>query len=378
MKIIIAPQSFKGSLQAHEAARAMGDGVKAYDPDIRTVLLPIADGGSGTVRAMVEAAAGKLVTAEVHGPLGEKTTAGWGLLDGGKTAVIEMAAASGLSLLPDKDLDPLAASTYGTGELIEAALESGCRKIIVGLGDSATVDGGAGMACALGVRFLDEHGADLPPGGGGLEKLDRIDVSGRHPLLHGCEILCACDVTNTLYGTEGAATVYGPQKGATPEMVRRLDAALRRYAGIIIKDTGKDISHLPGGGAAGGLGAGMVAFLDAELKSGIELVCDSIGFDTHLGDADLVLVGEGRIDFQTVFGKTVAGIARRAKKADKPVIAIAGELGEGYQKVYECGIDAAITIMPEYMEKDEAMRQAKLLLENATEQAVRLFFSSSR
>ncbi|MCJ7605430.1 MAG: glycerate kinase, partial [Dehalococcoidales bacterium] len=247
MKIIIAPQAFKGSLQAHEAARAMGEGVKAIDPDIQVVLLPIADGGSGTVRAMVEAASGKLVTTDVHGPLGEKVAASWAMLDGGTTAVIEMAAASGLSLVPESSFDPMKTSTGGTGELIKTALEAGCRKIIVGLGDSATVDGGTGMARALGVRFLDENGDDIPEGGGGLEKLAHIDVSGRHPLLHGSEVLCACDVTNTLYGPEGAAPVYGPQKGATPEMVRRLDAALRRYAEIIISDTGKDIGRLPGG-----------------------------------------------------------------------------------------------------------------------------------
>ena len=375
MKIVIAPQAFKGSLQACEAANAMQKGVAAVDAAIQTVLLPIADGGSGTVRAMVEATGGRLVTTEAHGPLGDTVTAAWGILGDSLTAVIEMSAASGLSLIPKDKLNPLKASTYGTGELILAALNSGCRSVIIGLGDSATVDGGAGMAEALGIRLLDEKGNQIPRGGGGLPLLHHIDSSGRHSLIETARISGACDVTNPLYGPEGAAEVYGPQKGATPDMVRQLDAALRHFAAIVARDTGRNIGTLPGGGAAGGLGAGLVAFLGATLQSGVDLVCDSIGFDEHLAGADLVLVGEGRMDFQTAFGKTAVGIARRAKQQNVPVVALCGELGDGYENVYAHGIDAVMSILPRCMDKTEAMRGAPLLLEEATERAIRLFLA---
>ena len=375
MKIVIAPQAFKGSLQAYEAANAMQKGVAAVDAAIQTVLLPIADGGSGTVRAMVEATGGQLIDTAVHGPLGDTVTAAWGILGDSLTAVIEMSAASGLSLIPKDKLNPLKASTYGTGELILAALNSGCRSVIIGLGDSATVDGGAGMAEALGIRLLDEKGNQIPRGGGGLPLLHHIDSSGRHPLIETARISGACDVTNPLYGPEGAAEVYGPQKGATPDMVRQLDAALRHFAAIVARDTGRNIGTLPGGGAAGGLGAGLVAFLGATLQSGVDLVCDSIGFDEHLADADLVLVGEGRMDFQTAFGKTAVGIARRAKQQNVPVVALCGELGDGYENVYAHGIDAVMSILPRCMDKTEAMRAAPLLLEEATERAIRLFLA---
>lgn len=373
MKILIAPQSYKGSLRPDEAAVAMERGVKAADDTIETVLLPIADGGSGTVRAMVEATGGKFHETIVQGPLGDQVAATWGILGDGRTAVIEMSAASGLSLVPPDQVDSLRASTFGTGELIRAALESGCRNIIVGLGDSATTDGGTGMAAALGIRFLDENGDPIPRGGGALSQLDRIDISDRHPGIEGTRISGACDVTNPLYGPEGAAVVYGPQKGATPEMVKQLDANLRRLTEIIKRDTGQDIASPPGGGAAGGLGAGLVAFLGTSLESGVDLICDAIHFDDHLTGADLVLVGEGRMDFQTAFGKTAVGIARRAKKQAVPVVAICGELGKGYENVYEHGIDAAMSILPRCMNKEEAMCNAADLLEDATARVVRLF-----
>ena len=373
MKIIIAPQSFKGSLKAHEAAGAMEKGVKAAIKDCEIVLLPIADGGEGTVRAMVTATGGKIFTTEVHGPLGDKVKADWGILGDGNTAVIEMAAASGLNLVPKGKLNPLAASTYGTGELIVAALESGCRKIIIGLGDSATVDGGAGMAQALGIKLLDEDNNPISPGGAGLARLRHIDVSGRHPSIAGCDIICACDVTNPLYGVNGTAYIYSPQKGATPDMVKQLDAALRNFADVVRQELGLEVGEMPGAGAAGGVGAGLVAFLNASLQRGIDIVCDSIGFDKHLMGSDLVLTGEGRIDHQTAYGKTVAGIAGRAKAVGIPVIAITGELGEGYQEVYDCGIDAVVSILPGCMERDEAMKNAEELLQAATERAMRLY-----
>lgn len=373
MKIIIAPQSFKGSLKAHEAAEAMGKGVKAYDSSIETVLLPVADGGEGTVRALVKATGGKLLNTKVHGPMGDIVTAVWGLLGEKNSAAIEVAAASGLALVPGNSLNPMRASTYGTGELILTALESGCRKIIIGLGDSATIDGGAGIAQVLGIKLLDADGQPIPPGGDGLSRLKHIDISGRHPFINECQILCACDVSSPLYGSDGAAFVYGPQKGATPDMVKQLEVALRNFSSVITQDLGLDIANLPGAGAAGGLGAGLVAFLGAVLQRGVDLICDSIGFEKYLEDADLVITGEGRIDFQTAFGKTAVGIAKRAKAFQKPVIAICGELGQGYQEVYKYGIDTVMSILSRFTSRDEAMREAGELLQDATERAIRLF-----
>jgi glycerate 2-kinase len=371
MKIIIAPQGFKGSLPAHEAAQAIEKGVKAFDKSITAVLLPVADGGAGTVRALVAAAKGKIVTSPAHGPLGDKVNADWGLSGDGKTAFIEVAAASGLSLVPASKLDPMRANTYGAGELIRAALKSGCRNMIIGLGDSATVDGGMGIAAALGVRFLDDKFKEVPPGGAGLALVKHIDISGRNPLVNKCCIRCACDVTNPLYGRNGAAYVYGPQKGATPEMVDKLDAGLRHLADVIQKGLGHIAVNVPGAGAAGGLGAGLFAFLGASLEPGVDLICDAIGFDGYLKDADLVITGEGRIDSQTAFGKTVIGIAQRAKALKKPVIAICGTLGDGYEAVYQHGISKAVGITPPGMTKEDAMRNAAHLLKDAAEKVVR-------
>jgi glycerate 2-kinase len=370
MKIILAPQGFKNSLKAHEAAAAMAEGVKAVSKDIETMLLPIADGGAGTVRALVQATGGKLVVENVHGPLGDKITAAWGRSGDGVTAFIEVAAASGLSLLTPDRYNPMKASTYGTGELILAALKAGCTKMIVGLGDSATVDGGMGIAEALGIKLTDDEGYPVPPGGEGLLKLKHIDISGRNHLLEKCRILCACDVTNPLYGSKGAAYVYGPQKGADAAMVKVLDEALWNYSNVVADDLGWDISDMPGAGAAGGLGAGMVAFLGATLQRGVSLICDAIGFDTYVKDADLVLTGEGRIDFQTAFGKAAVGIAGRAKAFGKPVIAICGSLGQGYEEVYKHRIDKAVSIMPPGMTVEESMRRGAELLKLTTTRVV--------
>jgi glycerate kinase len=371
MKIIIAPQGFKGSLRADEAAGAIAKGVKAFDQSIVTVLLPVADGGAGTVRALVAATGGKIITSPAHDPLGNKINAEWGISGDGVTGFIEVAAASGLSLVPAAKRDPMPAHTYGTGELIRAALDAGCKKLIIGLGDSATVDGGMGVAAALGIRFLDAKGKEIPPGGAGLALVKHIDMSGRHPLVNKCHIQCACDVTNPLYGRNGAAYVYGPQKGATPEIVDELDAGLRHFADVIDHELGQAVALLPGGGAAGGLGAGLVAFLCASLERGVDLICDTIGFDKYLPDADLVITGEGRIDSQTAFGKTVVGIAQRAKALGKPVIAICGTLGDGYEAVYQHGISKAVGITPPGMTKEDSMRRVALLLKNATEKVVR-------
>jgi glycerate kinase len=365
VKIIIAPQAFKGSLQAHEVAAAMAEGVRTAKPNSQIISLPMADGGEGTVKAMVESTGGHLVTTEAHGPLGDKINAKWGVLGDGKTAVIEMAAASGLNLVPENRRDALTASTFGTGELIRAALESGYRKIIIGLGDSATTDGGTGMARALGINFLDEDNQPIPPGGGGLYQLKHIDTTGRHPLIGEGTIIGACDVTNPLYGPEGAAYIYGPQKGASAEDIKKLDAGLRHLADIIRRDTGKDVSELPGGGAAGGLATGLVAFLNASLQSGVDIVCESTGYKKHLEGADLVITGEGRIDSQTARGKTICGIATRAKGSGVPVIAVAGELGKGHRAVFDCGISQAIGIMSKDMDREYAMKNAAYLIKNA-------------
>lgn len=376
MKIVIAPQAFKGSLTSCEAAEAMSEGVKSVIKDCEIILLPIADGGEGTVKAMIEATKGRTIITEVQGPLGDRVNAGWGMLGNGQTAVIEMAAASGLNLVPKDKLNPLAASTYGTGELIRAVLEAGSRRIIIGLGDSATTDGGAGMAQALGIRLLDADNQPIPPGGTGLANLKHVDMSGRHHLITESRIIAACDVTNPLYGSEGAAYVYGPQKGATPDMVTHLDAGLRNFADIIRQDLGKEIGTMPGAGAAGGLGAGLVAFLGASLQRGIDIICDSIGFDSHLAGTDLILTGEGCIDNQTACGKTIAGISTRAKRAGIPVIAFAGELGKGYSAVYDCGVNAVVSIIPGCMEREQAMRNAAALIRDAVERTLRVYMIS--
>ena len=373
MKIIIAPQGFKGSLKAHEAADAIARGIKSARPDADTVLLPISDGGEGTVKAMVASTGGRLCSANVSGPLGDKVESTWGILGDNTTAVIEMAAASGLNLVPKNRLDPMAASTYGTGELIHAALQAGYRKLIIGLGDSATTDGGTGMAAALGVSLLDADGFPVRRGGAGLSRLARIETSGRYEIIAHSTIIGACDVTNPLYGKEGAAYVYGPQKGATPDMIAQLDIGLRNLSVVIERDLGIKVGEMPGTGAAGGLGAGLVAFLGASLQPGIDLILDSIYFDKHLAEADLVLTGEGRIDYQTLRGKTVVGVARRAKRMGKPVIAFTGELGTGYQDIYGCGIDRIVNIVPKGVTREVAMKQAASFLTDAVKHAIEDF-----
>jgi glycerate kinase len=352
MRIVIAPQEYKGTLTAAEAAAAMAEAVRRVLPGADVLVLPLADGGPGTVAAIVAAAGGSIRTANVTGPLGEKVDAEWGLLEDSAsarprrgqadpprrmtpqtTAVIEMAAAAGLLLVDEGERDPRAATTYGVGELIRAALDAGCQRMIVGLGGSATNDGGAGMAQALGVRLLDAQGHELPPGGAALARLDRIDVSGIDARVSGCEVLGATDVRNPLCGPEGASIVYGPQKGASPEVARELDEALRYYAEIIERDLGVAVAGLPGAGAAGGLGAGLIAFLGATIRPGIEVIAEAVRLAERIRGADLVLTGEGRLDGQTAFGKTVAGVARIAGAEGVPVIVVPGALGDGWESI---------------------------------------------
>ncbi|MCS7187694.1 MAG: glycerate kinase [Armatimonadetes bacterium] len=368
MRVVIAPDSFKGSASAREVAQAIADGLKVALPQADFDLVPMADGGEGTVEALVAATNGQVVTKQVTGPLGEPVNAFFGILGDKETAVIEMAAAAGLNLVPPEKRNPLVTTTYGVGELIKAALDLGCKRIIVGIGGSATNDGGAGMAQALGVKLLDENGSTIGFGGGELRKLAKIDISGIDNRLRETEIFVACDVTNPLTGPNGASAIYGPQKGATPEMVKLLDENLRHYAEIIRRDLGVDIENVPGAGAAGGLGAGLMAFCQAKLKRGVELVIRAVGLDERIQEADLVITGEGKIDFQTGFGKVPYGVAQVAKRYNKPVIAIAGQLGEGSEKCRDWGIDACFAIVNKPMSEQEAMANTLVLLKRAAEE----------
>ncbi len=346
MRILIAPQEFKGSLSAVEAAQAMAEGLGRALPGVELDLAPMADGGPGTVEALVSAAGGRRLTSTVAGPLGRPVEAAWGLVEEGPTAVIEMAAASGLVLLRPQERDARRAGTYGTGRLIAAALDAGCRRLIIGLGGSATNDGGAGMAQALGVRLNDAEGRDLPAGGAALARLARIDVSGLDKRLRHCRVLGATDVTNPLCGPHGASAVYGPQKGASPSDVEELDAALAHYAAVIERDLGKRVSEVPGAGAAGGAGAGLIAFLDAELRPGAELVAEAVGLERRIAAADLVVTGEGRLDAQTAYGKTVATVARLARRQGRRVVALAGRVDDAQEACSALGLEAALSIVP--------------------------------
>ncbi len=341
-------------------------------PDAETILVPMADGGEGTVEALTYGTHGQIVATEVTGPLGEKVTAKWGILGDKVSAVVEMASASGITLIPVERLNPLVATTYGTGELIRAALQAGCRRLIIGIGGSATNDGGAGMAQALGARLLDEKGEELPWGGAALAELSRIDVSGLDRRLAECEVTVASDVTNPLCGEQGASRVYGPQKGATEAMCQQLDESLANYAGVVKRDLGIDVIDIPGAGAAGGLGAGLIAFLGAKLISGVEIVSEVMGLTNYLREASLVFTGEGRIDTQTLFGKTVAGVAAKAKTFRIPVVAIAGEIAGDYKELYQHGIDAVLSIAPGPISLKKSMANAEELIADAAERALRL------
>ena len=378
MKVVIAPQAFKGNLTAKEAAQAIARGVRQADPAIQCVLAPVADGGDGTVEVLVRATGGRVFTAQVTGPLGEEVTARWGVMGDGKTAVIEMALVSGLALVPPRRRDPRIATSYGTGQLIRHALQHGHRRIIVGLGGSATNDGGAGMAQALGARFLDAEGRELPFGGSALARLASIDPSHMKSGLAEAEVIAATDVTNPLCGPSGASAVYGPQKGATPAVVKELDEALKTYAEVLERGMGRQVADIPGAGAAGGLGAGLMAFADATLSPGIDLICEAMGFDSRLEGADLLITGEGRIDASTAFNKAPVGVAKRAKTKGVPVIALAGSLGTGYQAVYEHGITSVVPIADRPMSFRESLGRTRELLCDAAERSLRLYLAGVR
>lgn len=358
MKIVIAPDSYKESLSALEVATAIEQGFREIWPDADYVKIPVADGGEGTVEAMVEATAGRIVHVKATGPLGESVDAFYGLSGDKRSAFIEMAAASGLERVPPGLRDPLKTTSWGTGELIRHALDAGVEHIIIGIGGSATNDGGAGMMQALGARLLDSQQNEIAPGGAALETLAQIDISQLDTRLAACRIDVACDVTNPLTGNEGASAVFGPQKGATPEMVARLDKALVHYAQLIARDLDVDVFELAGGGAAGGMGAALYAFCGAELRSGIEIVTDALHLDACVIDADLVVTGEGRIDSQTIHGKVPVGVASIAKRYNKPVVGIAGSLTADVGVVHQHGIDAVFSVIYNICTLDDALKNA--------------------
>ncbi|MDQ2686943.1 MAG: glycerate kinase [Armatimonadota bacterium] len=376
MKIILAPDSFKGSLSAREAAEALAAGIRRVRPDAHVVLVPLADGGEGTLEAFLTATSGRRVSVDVRGPLGAPVGAAFGLLHAGQTAVVEMALASGLGLIPTDARDPKTASTYGVGELLLAATDAGATEIIVGLGGSATNDGGAGALQALGVRFLASNGQSLPSGigGGDLSRVARIDISAMRFPVGQVRVTLASDVTNPLLGPTGASAVYGPQKGANSHMVAELDAALTHFAQIVRRDLGVDVAERPGAGAAGGLGYGLMAALGAKMHSGIDLVLDAVGFEAQARDADWVWTGEGRIDRQTAQGKAIAGVlARCAKLGGPPVLAFGGSVDEAaVEELIGLGLTAAIPIVSGPITVDEAMQDAARLLTNAASRVMRL------
>ena len=371
MKIVVAPQAFKGSLSATEVGNSMIKGIENVIENSTNLLVPVADGGDGTLETLVESSQGKINLIKVTGPLGEQQNSAWGALGRNKTAIIEMARSSGLALVPINKLNPLISTTYGLGEVILDALDQGYRDFIIGIGGSATNDAGAGMAQALGAKLLDSNGNELPFGGESLSKLNSIDVGGIDTRIKESNFAIACDVNNPLTGPEGASAIYGPQKGATPEMVNTLDQALTNFAKIVEKDLGIKINNVEGSGAAGGLGGGLIAFLNGKLRKGVDIVLDFVDIDKALTNTNLVITGEGQLDFQTIYNKAPIGVARRAKHLGIPVIAISGSLGENFSVVHEHGIDAASSIVSKPMTLAEASKNAPELISAATEQALR-------
>lgn len=370
---VLAPDSFKESMSAKRACEAMERGIRKVLPDAEILHVPMADGGEGTVDALVDGSKGTRVEVVVSGPLPtEKVTTYYGLLADQKTAVMEMAKANGIELLAERKRNPLLTSTYGTGEMIKSALEHGVEKIIIGIGGSVTNDGGAGMAQALGVRLLDEAGRELSVGGGALAKLATVDITNVDPRLKNTEIIIASDVTNPLTGPTGASVVFGPQKGATPEMVNELDSNLVHYAEVIKRDLTIDVKNQPGAGAAGGLGAGLLVFTGASLRSGVELVTELTHLEDKISQADYVFTGEGGMDFQTKFGKAPYGVAKAAKKYHKPVFACAGYIGEQVEVLYDEGITAIFGILGKSGSLDDALQAGEANLERTVENIVRV------
>lgn len=372
MRIVLAPDSFKGSLSATKACLAMQEGIWSVERDAEIVLLPMADGGEGTIESLVHAIGGSVREAMVRDPLGREVLASYGVLADGRTAVVEMAQASGHTLLSKEERNPLAASTYGTGQLISRCLDEGYRNVLLGLGGSATNDGGTGMMRALGVRFLDGDGMELPEGGGALGELRRIDLSGLDSRLSETKVTAVTDVRNALCGNEGASRIFGPQKGASEADVRFLDDALAVYASIVKEQLGLDVAAVPGAGAAGGMGAGALAFLRAELRPGFELLDETYRFGEKIADADLILTGEGRLDRQTLSGKVVSGVCRRARERGVPVVALCGSVALSASEMDELGLAASLSIVTGPCELGEAAANAYEWTRDRTEQLMQL------
>lgn len=370
--IVLAPDSFKESMTAKEVCEAMERGIRKANSQIRCIHVPMSDGGEGTMQSLVDATGGRVYSKEVVGPLGNNVVAEYGILGNGEIGVIEMASASGIHLVDSEKRNPLITTTFGTGQLIKACLDKGVKKLLIGIGGSATNDGGAGFIQALGGRLLDENGDDLSYGGGALAKLHTIDLSNLDERLKYVSVEVACDVNNPLCGKEGASYVFGPQKGATREMIEILDQNLSHYAEVIKEQLGKDVISKAGAGAAGGLGAGLMAFLDVKLKSGIEMVIEYANLEEKVRDADMVWTGEGSIDFQTQYGKTPLGVAMIAKKYNKPVIALAGRVGNDIDVLYDKGIDAIFGIMRGVTSIEEALVKGPENVEKTSENIIRL------
>lgn len=373
MKIVIAPDSFKESLTALEVAEAIETGFKRIYPDAEYVKVPMADGGEGTVQSLVDALQGKLIEVDVTAPLGDKTTAFFGLSGDGKTAIIEMAAASGLHLVPQDQRNPLKTTSFGTGELIKTALDQGVEHIILGIGGSATNDGGVGMLQALGVQCLNQQQENIGFGGEQLGQITKIDMSRLDPRLNKVRFSVACDVDNPLCGEKGASATFGPQKGATPDMVQQLDAALRHFSDIVEQDLGLNICDQQGAGAAGGMGGGLLLLPNVKLQSGVQIVIRTLNLSEKMQGADLVITGEGRMDSQTIHGKTPIGVAKTAKAAGKPVIAIVGCLREDYEVVFEHGIDAVFPIIRQLNSLEHTLQQGKQNLISTAQNIARLY-----
>jgi len=378
LKILIAPNAFKDSLSGLEVAQAMAKGVQAVSPDADIELMPVADGGDGLIEIVLDAFNGQKQIVEVNDPLGRSVDAAFCYLPSQKLAIIEMAEASGLRLLTPTERNPLKTSTYGTGQLIKAALDLGTEKILVGLGGSATNDGGIGMANALGISFLDKNSKELPPTGAHLNLITDIDLSKIDQRIEKTKFEAICDVSNPLVGKDGAAHVYGPQKGASPKQVEELDQGLKNLANIIQQKTNVNVRDLKSGGAAGGLGMGLKVFLDADLRPGVDIVLDLLNLDSALEDADLVLTGEGQIDWQTAFGKAPAGVALRAKKHNIPCLAVAGSVGKNIEELYEVGFTAIFSICPGPVTLKDALENAFQNVSTTTEQVVRAYLSGSQ
>lgn len=372
MNLLIAPDAFKDCLSARQVATSLSLGIEKIMPETQIQIIPMADGGEGTVESVIDATGGEHIKCVVKDPLMREIPSFYGITGDGSTAVIEMAAASGIELLKKEERNPWMTSTFGTGQLIRDALEKGCNKILLGIGGSATNDAGAGMAEALGVKFSSASGNPVGPGGGALSEVEMIHMEGLDPRIASTKIMVACDVSNPLTGPKGASAIYGPQKGADGDMVRKLDSNLVHFSAVIREQLGKEVDEVPGAGAAGGLGAGLMAFLSGRLMPGFDMIADAVNLEEKIKQADLVITGEGKIDSQTQFGKTPFGVAQLALKHGKPVIGIAGTVEEGADVMYNMGFDVILPILEKPSDLDDAIRHAEELLKRSGERIARL------